>query len=201
MICKLRTLWSTAGLETHVGDFSNYHHVNIFNFLLMNNISNYRNVRRIMSRCCEIRCRMWPRPSFMTFSNWIRNWLIELLMNFFVSLSHAYDIAVDSPSMSLYHFTFLYSIFFMMSQIAYQADWTRIKRLIFRSDIISDIFIDIIGNKIVLWQQAPSCWIVNFFHKINSLLHKYVSSAFQVIIAINSHTIFYKEQQAFSKFS
>ena len=81
-----------------------------------------------------------------------------------------------------------------------QIEVTRIKRLIFRSDIISDIFIDIIGNKIVLWQRAPYCWIVNFFHEINFLLHKYVSSAFQVIIAINSHTIFYKEQQAFSNF-
>ena len=33
---------------------------------------------------------------------WLNYWWI-----FFVSLSHAYDIAVESPSMSLYHFTFL----------------------------------------------------------------------------------------------
>ena len=54
-------------------------------------INNYRNVRGIMSRCCQIRCKMWPPPSSTTFSNRIYYWLFELLMNFFISLSHAYD--------------------------------------------------------------------------------------------------------------
>ena len=38
-ICKLRTLWSVQGLETHVGDFKNYNHLFILSFPLMNNIS------------------------------------------------------------------------------------------------------------------------------------------------------------------
>ena len=70
------------GVRNHVEDFSNYNHVIIFNFLLMNNINNYRNVRRIMSRCYQIRCTMWPRPSSTTFSNHICHRSIELLMNF-----------------------------------------------------------------------------------------------------------------------
>ena len=81
LVCKLRTLWSIEGLETHVWDFSKYNHVIIFNFLLINNINKYINVRRIMSRCCQIRCAMWPRPSPTIFSNRIRHWSIELLMN------------------------------------------------------------------------------------------------------------------------
>ena len=41
-------------------------------------------------------------------------------------------------------------------------------------------------------------WCPKLHNQVNSLLLKDVSSAFQVITAINSHTIFYKEQQAFS---
>ena len=46
-------------------------------------ISNYRNARGIMSRCCQIRCTMWPLFCSTTFSNRIRHWSIELLMIFF----------------------------------------------------------------------------------------------------------------------
>ena len=63
-------------------DFINYNYVNIFDFLLMNNINNYRNVRRTMNPCCQIRCTMWLRPSSITFSNRIRPLSIELLMIF-----------------------------------------------------------------------------------------------------------------------
>ena len=70
-------------------------------------INNYRNVRGIMSRCCQIRCTMWPPPSSATYSNRIHHWSIELLMNFFVSLSHTYDIAAEGPSMFSYRFKFL----------------------------------------------------------------------------------------------
>ena len=38
---------------------------------------------------------------------------------------------------------------------------------------------------------------LTFSSKINSLLQKDISSAFQVIMAIISRTIFYKEPQAF----
>ena len=51
-------------------------------------INNYRNVRGIMSRCCQIRCTMWPLPSFVTYSNRICHWSIELLINIFVSPIH-----------------------------------------------------------------------------------------------------------------
>ena len=67
------------------------------------------------------------------------------------------------------------------------------------SDIIRGIFIEIIVNRICC--VATSRILLNsefFLHKINSFLHQDVSSAFQVINAINTRTIFYKEQQAFS---
>ena len=63
----------------------------------MNSISITRNVGRITSY--QIRYSMRPTPSSITFSNRIRHWSIELLMNAFDSLSHAFDIADESPSM------------------------------------------------------------------------------------------------------
>ena len=39
LIHQLPTLWSTERLETHVGDFSNYNHLIIYSFLLINKIS------------------------------------------------------------------------------------------------------------------------------------------------------------------
>ena len=45
-------------------------------------INNYRNVCGITSRCCQIRCKMWPPPSSATYSNRICHWSIELLTNF-----------------------------------------------------------------------------------------------------------------------
>ena len=60
-----------------------------------------------MIQCRQIRCSMQPQPSSTTFSYRIWHWLIELLVNFFVSLSHVSDNAAESPSMSSYRFTFL----------------------------------------------------------------------------------------------
>ena len=71
-----------------------------------------------MSRCCQIRYTMWPPPSSTIFSDRIRHWSIELLMDFFFSLSLTYGIAAERPFMSLYRFKFLQSIFFMMPQFA-----------------------------------------------------------------------------------
>ena len=45
-------------------------------------INNYRNIRGIMSRCCQVRCTMWPPPSSATYSNYISHWSIGLVMNF-----------------------------------------------------------------------------------------------------------------------
>ena len=45
--------------------------------------------------------------SSTTFSDHICHWLIELLMDFFVSLSHASDITAESLSMCSYCFTFM----------------------------------------------------------------------------------------------
>ena len=78
---------------------------------------------------------------------------------------------------------------------------TGLRRPVLLCDIISDILIEIIGN--IICCVATSLIFLNSellvnFHKMNSLLCKDVSSAFQVITMINSHTIFYKEQQAFS---
>ena len=79
----IRHIWSIERLETHVGDFSNYNHFIILNFLLMNKILNYRSVCRIMSQYCQSRCSVWPLPSFPTFSSRTHHWPIELLMDFF----------------------------------------------------------------------------------------------------------------------
>ena len=124
-------------------------------------------------------------------------------MIFFVTLSHTYDIAAEGPSMFSYRFMFLQSIFFhdVPNCIIKEIEVTGLRRPVFLCDIISDIFIEIIGN--IISCVSTSLIFLNGellvkFHKMNSLLCKDVSSAFQVITIINSHTIFYKEQQAFS---
>ena len=81
-----------------------------------------------------------------------------------------------------------------------QVDWGhRNLESDFLSDTVRGIFIGITGNRICCVATGPILFNSEcFIRKINSFLHQDVSSAFQVITAINSRTIFYKEQQAFS---
>ena len=152
-----------------------------------------------MSWCCQIRCTMWPLPSFVTYSNRICHWSIELLINIFVSPIHmtlllkvlwCFHIALSSCRAS----------FSWCPKLHNQVNWGH------KNKEISFAFWYYQGH--LHWdnsQQNLLCgnephiflwW--TFFHKENSLLCKDVSSAFQVITAINSHTIYYKEQWAFS---
>ena len=52
----------------------------------------------------DVQCDYRLQPLFLIASAIAR---LKLLMNYFVSLSQAYDIAADKPSMSSYRFTFL----------------------------------------------------------------------------------------------
>ena len=121
-IPKLRTLTYVEvyrGLKTHVGDFRNYNHFIIFNFLLMSNISvtiemyveSWVNVVKLDVQC-DHRLLL---PLFLIVSTIGR---FNYWWNFFVRLSRAYEIAAERPSMSSYRFMVLYIIFFMMYQIA-----------------------------------------------------------------------------------
>ena len=112
----------------------------------MNNISN---VRRITSRCCQFRCTMWPPPSSATYSNRISHWSIELLMMFLL----VYPIHMTLLLKDLWCFHIAVSFcrvsFSWCRKLHNQVNWGyRIRRPVLLSDIIRDIFIEIIGNRI-----------------------------------------------------
>ena len=133
-----------------VGDFRNYNHFIIFSFLLMNNISEmyYRNVRGIVSPCCQIRCTMWPLPYSTTFSNRIRHWSIELLIFFSVYPMHMELILKDLWCLHIALSSCRVS-FSWCPKLHNQVHWvTGIRRPVLLSAIIRDIFIEIICNRI-----------------------------------------------------
>ena len=112
-------------------------------------MNNYRNVCGITSRCCQIRCTMWPRlllpfiPIAYAIGQlnywWIFLSVYPIQMTLLLKELRCFHIALSSCRVS----------FSWCPKLHNQVHWvTGIRRPVLLSAIIRDIFIEIICNRI-----------------------------------------------------